>query len=200
MRLWVTGHISLNDTVQRLSDENRQVLLSVARDSIAYGLKHSRPIPVDAKLFPAEVRPLRATFVTLQLHGELRGCIGTLKVERPLVADVAHNAFAAALRDPRFLPVHAEELPKLAIHISVLSPPVEMTFSSEADLLSQIRPGVDGLILADGYNRGTFLPSVWEQLPKPEEFLKHLKVKAGLPPDHWSDSITVRRYTTEYFP
>ncbi len=190
----------MRDRLQHLSDENRETLLRVARDSIASGLKHGHPLPVNADPFPPELQPLRATFVTLDLHGELRGCIGSLKASRPLVDDVAHNAFAAAFRDPRFLPVGEEEIPDLEIHISVLSPPEELSFTSEADLLRQIRPGVDGLILQDGYNRGTFLPSVWEQLPKAQDFLTHLKLKAALPPDHWSSTVEVWRYTTEYFP
>ena len=141
----------------------------------------------------------RATFVTLNKFGELRGCIGHLEAIQPLIADVAENAFNAAFRDPRFQPVTASEFGDLEVHISVLSPPEPMVFTSEADLLRQIRPGIDGLILEDGAYRGTFLPSVWEQLPDPAQFLAHLKMKAGLPPNYWSDTLKVSRYTTESF-
>ena len=103
------------------------------------------------------------------------------------------------LHYPRFQPVSASEFGDLEIHISVLSPPEPMIFTSEADLLRQIRPGIDGLILEDGAYRGTFLPSVWEQLPDPAQFLAHLKMKAGLPPNYWSDTLKVSRYTTESF-
>jgi hypothetical protein len=88
----------------------------------------------------------------------------------------------------------------LHIHISVLSPPQPLAFESEQDLLAQLRPGVDGLILEERYARGTFLPSVWEQLPEPLDFLRHLKRKAGLPVDYWSTQLRVSRYTTESFP
>jgi len=80
----------------------------------------------------------------------------------------------------------------------VLSPPEEMAFSSEEDLLEQIRPGIDGLILQEGFRKGTFLPSVWEQLPETAAFFEHLKLKAGLSPGYWSDTLRVFRYTAEY--
>jgi AmmeMemoRadiSam system protein A len=123
-----------------------------------------------------------------------------LEACRPLAEDVAENARAAAFEDPRFPPLTLPELAKLEIHISILSPSEEMVFSSESDLLRQIRPGVDGLILQEGFRRGTFLPSVWAELPEKELFLTHLKLKAGLPADYWSDTLRVFRYTTDCFP
>ena len=72
-----------------------------------------------------------------------------------------------------------------------------MSFSSEKDLLEQIRPGIDGLILEDMGYRGTFLPSVWESLPTVNDFWHHLKLKAGLSADHWSRQLKVSRYTVE---
>ncbi len=142
----------------------------------------------------------RATFVTLTIGGQLRGCIGMLEACRPLAEDVANNAYAAAFEDPRFPPLTKKEFEKLEIHISVLSPPEEMLFSSEEDLLRQIRPGIDGLILQEGFRRGTFLPSVWGELPEKELFWAHLKLKAGLSAAYWADTVRVFRYTTEYFP
>lgn len=123
-----------------------------------------------------------------------------LEACRPLAEDVAANAAAAAFADPRFPPLTKNEFEKLEIHISVLSPPEELSFSSEEDVLNQIRPGIDGLILQDGFYRGTFLPSVWEELPEKKDFWMHLKLKAGLPVTYWSDTVRVFRYTTEYFP
>jgi len=178
---------------------HRRVLLETARRSIAHGLETGRPLKVDPRDYDPELQRLRATFVTLNKEGELRGCIGHLEAVQPLIADVAENAFNAAFRDPRFPPLSAAEFDRIEIHISVLSPPEPMSFTSEADLLRQIRPGIDGLILEEGPYRGTFLPSVWEQLPEPERFLTHLKMKAGLPPNHWSDHLKVYRYTTESF-
>jgi AmmeMemoRadiSam system protein A len=115
------------------------------------------------------------------------------------VQDVADHAFAAAFEDPRFLPVQKEELPELQIHISVLSPSEPLHFSSEEELLAQLRPGVDGLILHLGQRRATFLPAVWKSLPDPYTFLVQLKQKAGLPIDFWSDELQVERYTTDSF-
>jgi len=182
-----------------LGDRQRRILLQTARESIANGLRVGTPLPVDPAEFDPELQEKRATFVTLNKKGELRGCIGHLEAIQPLIRDVAENAFNAAFNDPRFPPVDAGELDELEIHISILSPPEPIRFSSEADLLRQIRPQIDGLILEDGVYRGTFLPSVWEQLPQPEQFLAHLKMKAGLPPNYWSDTMRLYRYISEPF-
>lgn len=175
----------------------KDTLLETARKSILHGLENGRQLRVNPEDYPEALRENRATFVTLQKNGELRGCIGTLEAHQPLIADVAHNAYAAAFSDPRFPSLSESEYPKLEIHISILQPAEPMSFDSETDLIKQIRPGVDGLILEDQGKRGTFLPSVWESLPKAETFFYHLKLKAGLPPDHWSDTLKVYRYTTE---
>lgn len=180
-------------------DENT-TLLNIARESIAYGLEHNKPLPVNVYNFTNSLQQHRATFVTLHLHHQLRGCIGTLEAHQPLIKDVADHAYAAAFEDPRFPAVTNRELSLLDIHISILTPPIPMTFTSEEDLLRQIQPGVDGLILQSGVHRGTFLPSVWEQLPEPEQFLKHLKMKAGLAGNYWSHDVKVSRYTTVSIP
>jgi hypothetical protein len=170
-------------------------LLEVARASIRSGVERGRPIAPDVLAFPAPLREPRASFVTLERGGALRGCIGGLEPTRPLVADVAEHAFAAAFRDPRFPPVRADELPHLAVHLSVLSALEEVSFASEADLLARLRPGVDGLLLEAGACRGTFLPAVWEQLPEPRAFLRALERKAGLGEGCWSRGVRVHRYT-----
>jgi len=184
-----------------LSNKDRQTLLKVAKQAIEYGLQTDgrKRISVNPNDFDAALQQNRATFVTLEIQGELRGCIGTLEAHQPLVCDVAHNAHAAAFSDPRFYPLSEQEYPRLDIHISILSPAEPVQFTSENDLLAQLRPGVDGLILQDGLNKGTFLPSVWESLPDAKQFLTHLKRKAGLPIDYWSDSLQVYRYTSESF-
>jgi AmmeMemoRadiSam system protein A len=181
-----------------LRETDRTLLLKTARRAIEYGLSHHRPPPQPAAPPPPLDRP-GASFVTLRRNGELRGCIGTLEARRPLLTDVAENAYAAAFRDQRFLPLQADELDDLHISVSVLTQPEGMAFENERDLLAQLRPGRDGLILEDGGRRGTFLPSVWESLPTPEAFLTQLRLKAGLAPDHWSDSVRVWRYETESF-
>ena len=123
-----------------------------------------------------------------------------MQAYQPLIKDVAEHAYAAAFNDPRFSSVTAAEAPQLELHISILTPSEAIDFSSESDLLSQIQPGIDGLILESGYHRGTFLPAVWESLPEPEQFLRHLKQKAGLPASYWSDDIKVSRYRTIAIP
>ena len=123
--------------------------------------------------------------------------MGSLQAYRPFASDIAENAFCAAFRDPRFPPLTIAEEPQIHIHISVLSDTTPMTFTGEDDVLNQLRPNIDGLVLTDGLHHGTFLPSVWEQLPSKESFLSHLKQKAGLSARYWSDSIKIERYTVE---
>ncbi|GMR08217.1 MAG: hypothetical protein BMS9Abin26_1222 [Gammaproteobacteria bacterium] len=181
------------------SNQQRELLLQIAGDSIEYGLRYSCALSVEPSDYENDLQAMRATFVTLHLRGELRGCIGNLEARQPLVVDVARNAYNAAFSDPRFSAMTSTEALLLDIHISVLGPHEPIDFSDEKDLLAQIRPDVDGLILSDGACRGTFLPSVWEQLPAPRDFLEHLKMKAGLPGGYWSETIRVERYTTESF-
>jgi AmmeMemoRadiSam system protein A len=181
-----------------LNESQRTLLLMTARQSIDYGFSHKRPLPVTPKEHPPLDKP-GASFVTLHHKGHLRGCIGSLEAYRPLLVDVAEHAFDAAFGDPRFEPLQSQELDGLSVDISILSAPMELRFDNQQDLLAQIRPGIDGLILAEGARRGTFLPSVWESLATTTDFLQHLKLKAGLPGGYWSDTIKVWRYTTESF-
>ncbi|MEL0587671.1 MAG: AmmeMemoRadiSam system protein A [Candidatus Thiodiazotropha sp. (ex. Lucinoma kazani)] len=182
-----------------LSQTDRVTLLDIAADSIRHGLKHGTPLSVVALDYPEGLRAVRACFVTLQIRGDLRGCIGHLEAQMPIVEDVAENAFSAAFRDPRFPTLSTSEFNDLEIHISVLTPAEPLQFDSEEDLIGKIRPAIDGLILVDGQHRGTFLPSVWESLPDTRSFLYHLKQKAGLPGEYWSDSLEIYRYETESF-
>lgn len=179
--------------------QQRQQLHDIAYDSIKSGLTSGTASSIDLSKIDSALNTKRATFVTLQKNGELRGCIGMLEPIRPLAEDVAHNAFNAAFSDPRFPPLQAHELEQLDIHISILSIPEKVVFDSEADLLKQIRPNIDGLIMEEGHRRGTFLPSVWQSLAKPVDFLNHLKMKSGLAENYWSDSIVIHRYTVEEF-
>ena len=182
-----------------LSKQSRGTLLDVARESIRAGVDNRAEPRPSVSGYSDDLLAPRATFVTLTKAEKLRGCIGSLVARQPLAVDVAHNAYRAAFKDPRFPPVTADDLPDLDAAISVLSPPVELEFHSESDLLTMLRPGVDGVILADGQRRGTFLPDVWETLPQPVDFLKRLKGKAGFSADYWSETLKAWRYTTESF-
>ena len=176
----------------------RDVLLKLARESIRLHLDGDASVPRPKAAVPV-LDEVRASFVTLKLDHALRGCIGVLEAVRPLGLDVAHNARAAAFRDPRFQPLGRAEFEPLHIEISVLSPPEPFPATDRAALLAGLRPGIDGLILAEGTRRATFLPAVWESLPRPDDFLVQLLLKAGLPSDHWSDRLRFARYTTESF-
>lgn len=188
---------SLPDRTRRLAappGDAGSWLLTAARQAIAGHLGDTSPAPPA----PEWAMDDGACFVTLTIRSRgdrLRGCIGSLSPWRPLADDVADNAVAAAVRDPRFPPVTAAELGGLRVEVSVLSPAEPIVFNSEEDLRAQLRPGVDGLILTSGARRGTFLPQVWEQLPEPEQFLDQLKVKAGLSPGWWDRRAQVSRYT-----
>lgn len=185
--------------MKKMKPEHQSLLLEIARNAIYQELEETAAERTAVDL-PAELMTPRATFVTLTVGGQLRGCIGMLEACHPLAEDVRENARAAAFGDPRFPPLTKREFKQLEIRISVLSIPEEMTGSSEESLLEQVRPGMDGLILQEGFRRGTFLPSVWEELPDKRLFWEHLKLKAGLPAGYWSDTVRVFRYTAECFP
>lgn len=167
-----------------------QILLAQARRAIADALGLPAPAAPDAPRLAGR----GATFVTLTLGGELRGCIGSLNAHRPLGQDVRDNAVAAALRDPRFPPLTAAEFTDVQVEVSLLSEPDFIEFRDEADALAQLEPGRDGVIFFNGCQRATFLPQVWEQLPERRLFMAALKQKAGLPPDFWGPNVMIARY------
>jgi len=165
-------------------------LLAIARNAIAAELD----LTVDGAPQHAALDTPGATFVTLFAHEELRGCVGTLEPRRPLAIDVRENALGAAFRDSRFLPLTAAEFAATWVEVSLLSPSESLKFTGEEDLLRQLVPGVDGLIIDYERHRATFLPQVWESLPDPRGFLATLKRKAGLATDFWSPQMNVSRY------
>jgi len=177
------------------TSEKGRLLTTLARQAIAarFGQTVQRPTLPEWLFQPG------ATFVTLTQGGQLRGCMGTLEAHRPLLEDLEQNALASAFGDPRFPPLDENELPHTRVEVSILSRPEPMHFRDEADVLAQLRPGVDGVILEAGWHRATFLPQVWEQLPDPAEFMAHLKRKAGLPANYWSDDVRLSRYTVEKY-
>lgn len=168
-----------------------KVLLSLARAAIGarIGFNAAPVIPADDWLHER-----RATFVTLTLDGQLRGCIGRLTADRELGLDVVENAQLAAFSDPRFAPLTAAEFRRCVVEVSLLSEPKRLAFADEADLIRQLQPGEDGLILECEGRRGTFLPQVWKSLPQPAQFLAQLKLKAGLPAATRIERCRITRY------
>ena len=171
-------------------------LISIAREAIA-----ADPALVEAlrQWNEAWLRERAASFVTLRLDGELRGCIGSVDAHRALGDDVAHNAWAAAYRDSRFAPLGPEERERLGIEVSVLSPRIPIEAATEEEALARIHPGVDGLVIEFGGHSATFLPQVWNDIPEPLEFLSHLRRKARLPMRFWHPGVKLSRYTVEKF-
>jgi len=165
-------------------------LLRLARSAIAEHLGLSR---LEAMSHATLEHP-SATFVTLKQADQLRGCVGSLHRLRALRDDVQANAIAAAFRDPRFAPLEASELPRTSLEVSLLSPEERIEAESEEELITRLRPGIDGVILQYGRHRATLLPQVWQQLHEARDFIAALKVKAGLPEDFWNASVIVSRY------
>ena len=182
-------------TTRALLDRHGEALLALAAGSIQHGLEHAKALPAGPADFDAELAKHGACFVTLRRDGKLRGCIGTSVARRPLVVDVCDNGFRAAFKDPRFPALKSDEVPGLEVLVSLLSRQTPMAFSSEQEFIELLRPGTDGLIIEDGKKRALFLPSVWSQLSEPRVFIEHLKAKAGLAKDHWSDTFKARRFT-----
>jgi AmmeMemoRadiSam system protein A len=183
-----------------LTDEERALLLTLARQALEDGVCR-RPRPaLEITSLPPTLQQPGATFVTLTLHGELRGCIGTLEAYQPLAEDAREHAVAAALNDFRFPPVSPEELPDLRLEISRLTPPQPLEYEKPADLPSRLRPGIDGVLLRDGFQRATFLPQVWEKIPDAEHFLDQLCQKMGSFAGLWRTKILqVYTYQIEEF-
>ncbi|MGV6851216.1 MAG: AmmeMemoRadiSam system protein A [bacterium] len=179
--------------------ENQKILLDVAEKSVSHGLSYPGALEVNLEEYPPELSELGACFVTLSRDGRQRGCIGTLVPRHALIMDVSENAYNAAFRDPRFTRLTPREAVGIEIEIAVLSQTEKIIHESEKDLLSQLRPRVDGLVLKHDSRRSTFLPSVWEAFPNPTVLMAHLKEKAGLPRDYWSADLHVERYTIHSF-
>lgn len=182
--------------MRALLHRHSAALLTLAAHSIRHRLTTGETLPVDPSAYAPELSAPGASFVTLRRNRDLRGCIGSARAWRPLVADVTGNAAASAFEDPRFPPLEEAELPGLWLSISVLTPPVPLPAGSHAEFLAQIRPGLDGLILSEGPRSAVLLPQVWEMLPDKVEFVAALKEKAGLPRDHWSPETKAMRFSS----
>lgn len=187
-------------TNKMLNQAEQDILLKIAREGLEKSV-NGDPLPrINFENLPRSLQEDGASFVTLTVREGLRGCIGTLQPYQPLAKDVQEHAAAAALQDPRFPRVTPAELPGISIEISVLTPKSPLIYQDAQDLLSKIRPGIDGVVLQEGFRKATFLPQVWEKISDPALFLSQLCLKMGAPADLWRDKpLDVSVYQVQKF-
>ncbi len=188
----------------RFTEKQGQLLVKLARNTILKELAgKSTNTKADTSILAFQDERFQAhcgTFVTLKIKGQLRGCIGNLTPEGSVLEGVKRNAVNAAFHDPRFSSISAAELDRTQIEVSILTEPLPLAYRDSQDLIQKLRVNVDGVIIRKGHASATFLPQVWEQLPRPEDFLNHLCMKAGLPADAWKHSeLEVLTYQVQYF-
>ncbi|MDP2964982.1 MAG: AmmeMemoRadiSam system protein A [Pelolinea sp.] len=183
-----------------LSDTDKKELLKIAREAIIAAVNRQPLNKIELNGLSKNLQVDGACFVTLMINGRLRGCIGALEAYQPLALDVQEHVVAAALDDYRFPPVSADEVHLLNIEISWLTPTRWMDYSDSKDLMSKLRPGIDGVLIKDGTRRATFLPQVWDQISNREEFLSHLCTKMGARSNLWRQKhLEVFTYQVEEF-
>jgi AmmeMemoRadiSam system protein A len=182
-----------------LGADHTDLLLDIAERAIVDGLRNVRPTVPTPDELPGELHRPVGTFVTLNVHGQLNGCIGSIETDEPVGVSVARHAWSAAFTDPRLPALRWVDYEHLDIEISLLSPLAPIAAPSREALLDALEEGVDGLLIAAGSRRAVFLPSVWEQLTSAESFLAHLFHKAGLPPASWPDDLRAFVFTAEKF-
>ena len=192
--------MSPHQTTARLTDEEGHFLLDLARRTIEDALGLAPEEPAHPDLQTAALASHRGVFVTLKMADQLRGCIGSLEADRPLVDNVRANARNAAFHDPRFAPLTVDEWPHVQIELSVLSTPRKLAYPSAEALPEHLTPRVDGVVIRKGYSSATFLPQVWKQLPRPQDVLAHLCLKAGLSASAWrKGDLEVETYQVQSF-
>lgn len=185
---------------EKLTLEEQKTLLRMAREAIEYRVRGKKLPPIPTTSLTSNLREQGASFVTLTIRNQLRGCIGALEAYQPLADDVREHAIAAAFEDPRFPPLREDELSRIQIEVSRLTRPVPLEYKDADDLLTKLRPHVDGVILKDGLRRATFLPQVWEKLPTPSEFMDNLCYKMGAAHQLWrSKHLDIFTYQVEEF-
>jgi AmmeMemoRadiSam system protein A len=185
---------------EQLSSVDKKLLIKIAREALEIGVHGGLVEPINLNSLPINLQNQGVTFVTLTYGGKLRGCIGALEATRPLAEDVQQHTIAAALSDYRFPPVNQDELEGITIEISFLTPPMPLTYEDPQDLIDQLRPAVDGVVIRDGMRRATFLPQVWEKIPDVVTFLNMLCHKMGSEPELWKrKKLEVFTYQVEKF-
>ncbi|MEH6557076.1 MAG: AmmeMemoRadiSam system protein A [Oceanicoccus sp.] len=177
----------------------RQQMMSAVFESINHGLNYGTRLEPDTSKFNDSLLYPAATFVTLTMDGLLRGSMGSITATEPLADNIQYNAYSAAFEDPRFLPLNSDELPLVDVDISILRDREKIFCQSEAELLQQLQPGADGLILTEGDTAVTFLPTVWKQLVDVNTFVRELKGAAGLEPHYWSDTLIAERFSVDSY-
>ena len=182
-----------------LTDPEKKILIDSARKSIEHAVFKKQNFLPDRNAAEGFLKEKYASFVTLKINNELRGCIGSVMPVKDLLADVQDNAVSSAIRDPRFPPLSREEFNKISIEISVLHDFKNIENRGRDKLIETLNPGTDGIIIEENYRRATFLPSVWSIFPVPAVFLGKLLEKAGFPDTYWSDDINITLYRTESF-
>ncbi|MCP4671287.1 MAG: AmmeMemoRadiSam system protein A [Desulfobacula sp.] len=187
--------------IKKISKNDGSLLLKLARQSILQRFKKENQIEsLKDKVSSWILKENRGTFVTLHKNSELRGCIGNIDPVKDIFTGIHDNARHAAFSDTRFTPLSFEELDDTDIEISILTQPETIDYNDYHDLITKLKPGIDGVIIQKGYKNATFLPQVWEQLKKPEMFLTHLCTKAGLMPDEWqTGDLEVLVYQVQLF-
>lgn len=184
------------ESLRQFAADYKGELLKIARNGLEQAVSRRRRFVPSRRDYSDDLFNRGAAFVTLTSGGNLRGCIGSLYPHQAIAADVAEHAYDAALADGRFAAVTPDELKDIRLSISLLSGYREIEYKDEADLLAQLQPGTDGVVIRDGNRQGLFLPSVWRQLPERKDFLQNLKIKAGINPGYWSEEIKVYRFRT----
>lgn len=183
-----------------LTKAEKSTLIQIARDGIAAAAKGEAPPEISLQELSDHLRQQGASFVTLTMNGKLRGCIGALRATQPLALDVQEHAIVAATQDYRFPAVRPDEVSHIEIEISRLSPLAQLDYANPEELVQLLKPGTDGVMMMDGFQRATFLPQVWEKIADPEEFLNQLCVKMGTHPDCWRKRhLDVYIYQVEEF-
>jgi len=186
--------------VNKLTQTEKEILLKYAREALEVGVQGGKLSSINMEQLPERLREIGASFVTLTIGGYLRGCIGTLEASQPLIDDVREHTLAAAFNDYRFPPVRPEEVDRINIEISYLSPPIPLDYRDSDDLVNHLHPGIDGVVIRDGSRRATFLPQVWQKISDPEEFLSMLCRKMGVDANSWrTKKLEILVYQVEEF-
>lgn len=189
--------MSESTTIRPVGAAAAEQLLEVADRSIVAGLDGRRAVGPDESDLHPDLHQRLGAFVTLKVRDELNGCIGSIDGAETLGVAVARHAWSAAFADPRLPALRRSDYPQLEVEVSVLSPLAPLAAESHTDLITTLRPGIDGLLIGAGTRRGVFLPSVWNQLPSAERFVDGLFIKAGLDPATWPDELRAHRFVVQ---